>query len=249
MSDLFDESATDDNQVTVDPDKNYLEELVGDSRKFKTPEELARGKYEADLFIEQLKREQRELRDELNKRLSLEEFADQFSKKTLNKPPSSSPSNTSEQEDDEGQVNLQSPRTPEDIEKFLEQKLTEREKRTKSEQNLQSVYSEMERRYGSAANKAIQERAKELGVGVQFLRNIAETSPKSFLELFPQKRHDDTAPPSSEIRRPATDGQSGTKKFKDYEKMRKENPREYFKPHIQMEMFEQARKLGADFYT
>ena len=36
---------------TVDPNKNYLTELVGDGKKFKTQEELARGKYESDLYL------------------------------------------------------------------------------------------------------------------------------------------------------------------------------------------------------
>lgn len=241
-NDLFSETSEEQETVQADPDKNYLEELVGEDRKFKTPEDLARSKYEADLFIEQLKRETREMREELQKRLSLEEFADQFSKRTQQQADSSS--NESEREDQ----TTQEQRTPQDIEAFLEQKLTEREKSQKAQSNLNSVFSEMEKRYGSAANKAINERAKELGVNVQFLKGIAESSPKAFLDLFPQRQRDDFSPPPSEVNRPASSG-SGAKKFKDYEKMRKENPREYYTPRVQMEMFEQAKRQGEGFYN
>lgn len=244
-NDLFSETS-EEQEVQVDPEKNYLEELVGEDRKFKTPEDLARSKHEADLFIEQLKRETREMREELQKRLSLEEFADQFSRKTQQNQNADSSSNESETRED--QI-TQEQRTPQDIEAFLEQKLTEREKSQKAQSNLNSVFEEMEKRYGSAANKAINERAKELGVNVQFLKGIAESSPKAFLDLFPQRQQsDDFSPPPSAVNRPASSG-NGAKKFKDYEKMRKENPREYYTPRVQMEIFEQAKRQGESFYN
>src|SRR2546426_10450626 len=46
----------------VDPNKDYLAELVGDGKKFKTSQDLARGKFEADQYIEVLKRRQDEMR-------------------------------------------------------------------------------------------------------------------------------------------------------------------------------------------
>src|SRR6478752_10635011 len=53
--------------VQIDPNKNYLEELVGEGRKFKSPEELARGKAESDLYIEHMKGRMDELRQDYTK--------------------------------------------------------------------------------------------------------------------------------------------------------------------------------------
>src|SRR6266576_1462787 len=46
----------DDNLPEADPNKDYLTELVGEGRKFKDQQALAKSKYEADQYIEILKR-------------------------------------------------------------------------------------------------------------------------------------------------------------------------------------------------
>ena len=46
---------------------NVLETLVGDGKKFKTPEDLAKGKVEADAFIETLKNQIGLMKQEMEK--------------------------------------------------------------------------------------------------------------------------------------------------------------------------------------
>src|SRR5882762_1576622 len=46
----------------LDSNKAYLEQLVGEGKKFKTAEDLARGKAESDSFIEIMKARMDELR-------------------------------------------------------------------------------------------------------------------------------------------------------------------------------------------
>src|SRR6266700_391496 len=74
----------------VDPDKDYFKELVGEGKKFKSPEDLARGKFESDQFIEILKKRQDEmradylkLREDNTAKAKLEDLIDQLSKKNL----------------------------------------------------------------------------------------------------------------------------------------------------------------------
>src|SRR5437773_6950457 len=75
----------------TDPNKNYLEDLVGDGKKFKSPEELARGKFESDTYIKILEKRLDEYRDDIlslrkenvtNKRL--EDLVNQLSNKSPN---------------------------------------------------------------------------------------------------------------------------------------------------------------------
>jgi len=45
-----------------DPNKNYYEDLVGQDKKFKDNETLAKAKVQSDIFIKHLERQQDELR-------------------------------------------------------------------------------------------------------------------------------------------------------------------------------------------
>ena len=53
-----------DQTPQIDPNKDYLAELVGEGKKFKTDKDLARGKYEADLYVKTLERQLDELRND-----------------------------------------------------------------------------------------------------------------------------------------------------------------------------------------
>jgi hypothetical protein len=74
---LFEEA---DPTLTSTTNVNPLEALVGEGKKFKTAEDLARGKLEADNFVKQLQTELATLREDLNGRIKLEEFMDRLEK-------------------------------------------------------------------------------------------------------------------------------------------------------------------------
>ena len=77
MNDIF--AVTNGNPVT--PNGNApatpvdLTELVGEGKRYATVEALAKGRLDADAFIEQLKRENAGLREDLSTRLTAEERA------------------------------------------------------------------------------------------------------------------------------------------------------------------------------
>src|SRR5712672_125043 len=80
--------------LELDPTKEYLQELVGDGKKFKSPEDLARGKYEADSYIKILERRLDEMRDDYKKvrgeadtAKRLDDLINQLSKSPSETPP------------------------------------------------------------------------------------------------------------------------------------------------------------------
>src|SRR6267154_5364704 len=77
MENLLDQQQLPQTPPPLDPSKNYLTDLVGPDKKFKTVEDLARGKAEADTTIELFKKRQDELRDDY---LKLREEANQQAK-------------------------------------------------------------------------------------------------------------------------------------------------------------------------
>jgi hypothetical protein len=75
-----------DNAISFDETKNYLEELVGDGKKFRDYESLAKGKAYADAMIEHMKAEQAAMRNDYqslnskyNAREKLEDLVEKFS--------------------------------------------------------------------------------------------------------------------------------------------------------------------------
>src|SRR5882724_132878 len=76
-----------------DPTKDYLADLVGPDKKFKTVNDLARGKAEADTTIELFKRRQDELRtdylklrEEANAQAKLQDLIDRLENPSQNTP-------------------------------------------------------------------------------------------------------------------------------------------------------------------
>lgn len=77
MSDnIFDVELQD--EVTIPDNVDYVNELVGEGKKFKTVEDLAKGKYHSDVTIETFKRQIDDLKKELNTRTSLDSFLDKM---------------------------------------------------------------------------------------------------------------------------------------------------------------------------
>src|SRR5260370_19729043 len=79
---------TEEPVLDIDPNKNYLGELVGEGKKVKDPESLAKGKYISDNYIQILERRLDEMRSdysnlskEYNARPKLEELINQITQK------------------------------------------------------------------------------------------------------------------------------------------------------------------------
>lgn len=243
MDDLFNEDSVDQ---TVDV---KLEDLVGEDKKFKSVEDLARGKAEADSFIERLKRENEELRKDLGTRLSLEEFMTKMDEKK------------SKQGEDQGNQSLDnrsvepdSKFDPADLEKLLDEKLTAAERKRQEDANLQAVQQKLVSTWGDNAGLELKRKASELGMATKELEAFAKTNPAAFFRLVgidAQRQQSSAGFVNTGVDASKTQATTGgnTKNKAYYDKLRAENPREYWTPKIQNEMFQMAVKLGDNFYT
>src|SRR5688572_876910 len=118
-----------DTLFTDQPDPqidSYLEHLVGEDKKFKTPEDLAKGKYVSDTYIPVLTKRMDELREEnerllkeANERAALTDILDQMRQQQQSN--SFNPSAT----DEKPAIN------PTDIENIVARKLQETERAKK----------------------------------------------------------------------------------------------------------------------
>lgn len=164
-----------DNTNTSTTSGDPLVELVGDGKKFKTVEDLARGKIESDRFIAQLQAETAQLRQELNARQTVEE---QIKNLSTQKPPEP-PANTS--------VVTTSTQTPLDekaIDARVEQLLSQRSRADAASANKSAVDSQLLKHFNGDVNKAREAVAaaeRELGVTVA---DIAAASPQAALRIL-----------------------------------------------------------------
>lgn len=228
---------------TIDPDKDYYEELVGPGKKYADQKAFARSRVEADQHIARLEDEQKRLRQELTTRLDYETFLDQL-KKTPVAPPVVTPPVEPPRE-------LTGLRT-EDIERLLEQKLQQREQERTAEQNLNTVDAKLNQVYGPNYAQHLRHQAAELGVTEAFIKNVAAANPKALYRLLgiEEKTNRDNlfqAPPKNEFSpfKPTT-----TKRGDSYyEEIRKRDPNLFFSPKIQNEIFDRIKEIGIEAFN
>lgn len=239
MPDLFTDQKTPD----IDPEKDYLSELVGEDKKFKDVSSLAKGKAQSDLFIEQLLSEAEEIRKELNTRINMESVLSEL--KTLDKK---EPDDEPDHSDESKGV------APKDLEalldKRLQEKLQEQQTQSKTKQNEELVASELTKLYGSEenANSEIRKKARELDTSLEDMKRMAQTSPKVFLQLFSVKKPDSFEPMKSSVSMPKSYSPSGHRTKAYWDKMKKENPSQYFSKEAMIERHQDALRAGEAFF-
>jgi hypothetical protein len=243
-----------DDLPPTDPHKNYFEELVGEGKKFKTPEELARGKAEADAFIERLKREQEALRQELNTKLSMEEYVDRL--RTSSQPNNSrSDPPLNEPNGGEGGDNGKTQLKPEDIEALIEQKVTARERARIQQQNQETVKQKLIESFGNDYISKLKEAASTLGLTPEDMDAMAKDRPKAFLKLVgadnaqPQSKPNTNSlftPPSGNATAPRQVSGDRTKSY--YDEIKQKDPKRYWSPAVQNSLHQDALRLGEKFF-
>lgn len=249
MTDLFTQNT---DNTSADPNKKYYDDLVGEGKKFKTQEDLARAKIESDRFIEQLKGELGGIRQELNTRLTLEQMMDKISapKEPLN------PDSGNNQLPGNGEGGAKQ-LTEEDFDRIIEQRLSKADKARTQEANMNYVRTALEEKYGPQFATHLKETASTLGVGEEFLNNLAKEQPKAFLRLVesevpkqPQAAPNGlfTPPQGRQVTPTKTFTPTGDRKMSYYNDLKSKDPSLYWSPSVQNQLHQDAIRLGETFF-
>lgn len=232
-----------------DETKNYLEELVGEDKKFKDVDALAKGKAYADSMIDKMTAEQKQLREdylslrnEYNTRARLEDLVEKLS----TQQPSSSNSNPQANED-RNKPDFDLTKLPE----LVSSEINKIEGQRKQDQNFREVQSKLTERFGTNYQNVLKSQIDELGITSSELTELARNNPKLLykaLKLDEEPTQDlFQAPPQSQRR---SDNFSPSVKRRDwdfYEKMRLDKPDVYWDPKTQVQMHKDAQELGKAF--
>lgn len=245
---LFELPEDDNDSVNID---NALEALVGEGKKFKTVEDLAKGKVQSDAFIKQLIAEKKAAVEELNRRASLEDMMTELKKSNAKVPPNS---------DNTGQTSVNAPApdapktlTIEDVNRLL----ADKDKANREANNLSFVASTLSAKFGPQFQSVVNDKIRELGLTTQYMETLAKELPNAFLNIIGEPATEsrglnlDAFVPKSSVNSSAfsggANGGKSPKKFSDFEKIRKEDPRRYATSAVQDEMFKLTAQYGDDF--
>lgn len=151
-----------------------VNDLVGEGKKFKTVDDLARGKAEADAFIDKLQREAEELRSALAASKSVEEQI-----KAMQQPATTPPAGSAPQA-----VTTPNALDEAAIDAMLARKLAERETTSTAKQNRDKVDTAILTAYNGDVAKAREAVAQvEATYGIK-VADLASSSPAAALRVL-----------------------------------------------------------------
>lgn len=238
-----------DSTLFNDAPTSVLETLVGEGKKFKDPELLAKAKLESDQFIEQLKAENKTLRDEMQQKVRLEELLKRIEEKTRDTSSSRNQPPYETEQDDEDNPNPSL--TNEDLERLIEQKYNQIETRKTAQQNLDATKQKLKELLGDNWTEKLKTRITQLGLNEKTLDTLASQSPQAALNalgLSGTQTSGFYSPPSSSVSQNLnTQGTSRNKAY--YDKIKESDPKTYWSQKVQAQMHKDALKLAEDFFN
>ena len=227
--------------------ESYLQKLVETKgENWKDPEVLAKGKLEADGYIKNLEDQLSQLREDLKKQEYQARILDQLQNKatesTAVKPEVSNNNGSTT----EGNTNPTL--SEEDLKSLVEQTLNQREIDSTVSNNLKLVDEELEKSYGTEAQAKIQEKAQELGMSMERIKEIAAESPNAFFALIGEPTKTFSPMLKGSVRTEGVNMQASAERdWSYYQKLRRENRNLYYTPKIQQQLMEDKSRLGSKF--
>jgi hypothetical protein len=214
-------------------------DIVGEDKKYKEPDALAKGYANLERHARTIEAENAAIRAKLD---AIEATKQQ----TPNEPPKQEPPR---EQDPAHETPNSTPKT-EDFRSQIKEEIRALNEQERAVNNIEATARKLVETYGSqqAANEAVRNRANELGVSVEWLRDSAATSPSAFYATMnlPASGGDRSTPtPNQEVR---MGGDANRKNFEFYDRLRKENSKLYYSAATQREMLNAAKAQGADFY-
>ena len=236
-----------DNDPVVDLNKDYLAELVGEGKKFKTVGDLARGKYEADMFIQaknrqydDLSEDYKKLREEYSAVPKLQELIDRLSEQN---PPERD--HTPSSDDNKTAID------PKEVQSLISSEIQKFNRTQKEDKNYDTVVNKLTEYFGENYKSILNGKAKDLGLSSQDVEALARNNPKLFFKTFDiEDKKNDTfmSPPLNRQRTDNFAPRTEKRTLSYYKELRKKNPNLYYDPKTVIQMDKDSQALGIEFF-
>lgn len=234
-------------QTEAQPQESFLQKLVeakGDN--WKDPEVLAKGKLEADGYIKNLEDQIAQMREDMKKQDYQAQILEQLQNKAAETTTAQTamPNNNGSTETQNTTASL----SENDLESLVEKTLVKREQDSVIKQNLTQVDQELVNSFGTEAEATVRKKAEELGMSLSRLRDIAAESPTAFFSLIGQPQKTFSPMVQGSVRTEGVNMQaSNTRDWNYYQKLRRENPNQYYSPKVQQQLIQDRMNMGDKF--
>lgn len=238
------ESLLSADQTDVDPNKNYYEDLVGEGRKYRDNEALAKKAVYADQHIAKVEKENAELQqaylrimEENNTKAKLEQLIDQYDKRQQQMSITPPEEKTVEQPKYD----------PAEIESLVSRKLQEHEMSRKQQDNYNQVKGRLIERFGSNYQNVVKQQIEDLGLTETLFNDMARNNPKlvfKTLDLDQPVRRDVQVPVrNSSVFQPQVPDKKRTWSY--YKPLFKKNPTDR---NLLIQMDKDSQEQGDAFF-
>lgn len=260
---IEDQTNLDDIDNVEDLDDNleqYLEQTIGPDGKFYDPDEkkavakLAKGKVIADRHIKDLTTRLDKIREDYNKlydesstRARLEDVL-----KSLTEMQKKSTSNGGTNPDanetkDTSALDLNQ------LDELINKKMESLEENKTKANNLNMVKNKLREKYGNNYQNTLREQANKLGVGIDFMNNLAASNPNAFfriagIEENQSGRESFQSPPKGQINTTGLKAPMKERTESYYDELRKKDPTRFHSVANWKQMQDDAQRLGDAFY-
>ncbi len=219
------------NQPAATTDGSLFTALVGETQKYKTPDDLAKAYNNADQFIETLKEENRKLREQAASAKTIDEVLERMSKQS-------------------GAPEADNPPvqgiTPDVVQQLVEKTLEGRKQQETKNGNLIKADSLMKEKFGEKAELVFKQKASTPDKA-RILMELAANDPLEFVSLFagtqlPSNNFDTGSMNTTSV---ASNGGDRTKVEGTKEwaaKVRKDDPNTYWSQEFQYKLQQTVSK-------
>ena len=229
--------------------KDYLSEYVGEGKKFKDAETLAKAKYDSDQYIKTLERQKDELREDYLKmreesmsQAKLKELIDQLEAKQKS---SAITPNAPDMD-----VQKPQPFDPKEIEGLVSKSIQAHEMTKTQEQNFNFVKSKLKEKFGDNYQAPLKQQMDNLGLTEDYVNEMARKFPNAFLRTLgydaPPQDNKFQTPPRSEVAGFAPVVQQD-RTWSWYQNLKKTDPKTYHDQKTSVQMHNDAIRLGDRF--
>ena len=132
-----------------------------------------------------------------------------------------------------------------ELESLVTSVVEKREQQSVTQRNIQTVQESLKEAFGTEDEKHVKAKSEELNMTMDEMTALAARSPAAFMSLMGQPLNKQTnSMPTSAI---SQVNNTNERNYEYYSKLRKENPKLYYSPKIQLQMGEDRQKLGDKF--
>lgn len=240
------------NQDSIDENKDYFAELVGEGKKFKDEKALAKAKIYSDRHIATLEQEiaakdaeYLQLREQATAGAKLQALLDRLEAQQEQQLTSREQNPNSNEDTKPSSVDLTQ------IESLFDNKLKQHEQKRLEDTNWEKVKTKLEEKYGEKYFVALQDQAANLGLTKKEVDDMARRNPSLFYKTFDlteTKSETFRAPPKST----STFTPKGEKRrnYAYYQALNKEKPGIWLNDSkIRIQMEKDAQEQGEAFYS